>query len=354
MRNLTLIGTTLLFGALLSACGSGGGGTGGTTSTTTGEGGTGTTSTTTGTGGTTTGTGGTGTTSSSTGTGGTGTTTTTGSGGAGPGADHLLISEVCVTPNGAEFIEIENPTSAAVDLSDYYVSDNATYHGIAAGQPFLPPSPPPLATPETDFLARFPPGTMIPAGGLIVIATSRADGSAAPGGATSTPFEQTYSKCPDFVIAPGPLTCGNGIVPTMIVPTNGAIGNNSGLSNSREMVILFRWDGSSAKVQDVDYVTWGMPDDFDVETRIDKTNVTGYAADTARNMQKPAAAHGAGASMQRCGSALEPGEKTTGGNGITGHDETSEPFDLNFRSTTTTTPTPMPLTPTPGVKNACL
>jgi hypothetical protein len=37
--------------------------------------------------------------------------------------DHLLISEFAVLPTDAEFIEIYNPTSVAIDLSDYYVTD---------------------------------------------------------------------------------------------------------------------------------------------------------------------------------------------------------------------------------------
>src|SRR5437870_5090318 len=49
----------------------------------------------------------------------------------GTSGDHVLISEISVTPAAAEFIEIYNPTAAAVDLTNYYLSDNAGYHGIA-------------------------------------------------------------------------------------------------------------------------------------------------------------------------------------------------------------------------------
>ena len=50
------------------------------------------------------------------------------------------------------FVVIENPTAAAVDLSTYYLSDNAGYYGIAAGQAWDPVT----SNPGTDFLAQFP------------------------------------------------------------------------------------------------------------------------------------------------------------------------------------------------------
>lgn len=237
-----------------------------------------------------------------------------------------MISEVGTQPAGGEFIEIYNPTAAAVDLTNYYLSDNATYYAIAAGTPFNPP----LATAGTDFLAQFPAGTMLAPGAAIAIATGAG-------------FETTFNKCPDFILAATALTCTGGTAPAMIAPANGGIGDQAGslLSNSREMVILFAWDGASATVKDVDYVTWGTA--FDAETRVDKSSVSGYQADTPAANQKAAAAPTNGASIERC--TLETGETTTGGNGITGHDETSEPLDTTFV---------IQAAPTPGVKNACL
>ncbi|MCP3999011.1 MAG: lamin tail domain-containing protein, partial [bacterium] len=43
-----------------------------------------------------------------------------------PAADHLVLSEIAVTPSEGEFVEIHNPTSAVIDLTDVYLSD-ATY-----------------------------------------------------------------------------------------------------------------------------------------------------------------------------------------------------------------------------------
>jgi hypothetical protein len=240
-----------------------------------------------------------------------------------------LISELGVAPAGGEFIEIYNPTNAPVDLSQYYLSDNSAYHGIAAGAPWAPVT----NNVGTDFLAQFPAGTMIAPGGALVVAGD-------------AKFEMAFGKCPDFILAAAPLACANGTAKAMIAPTNGGIGDKSGslLSNDREMVILFHWNGTvNTPVEDVDYVTWGTV--FDDNTRVDKTGVAGYKADTARASQKSAVAPPASESIERCGPMLEQGEKLSGGNGITGHDETSEALDANFKPQ---------MTPTPGVKNACL
>ncbi len=201
-----------------------------------------------------------------------GTGGTAGSGGspgdAGTPADHVLISEVGIQPGGAEFVEIYNPTSAAVDLSDYYLADNSAYYKITAG-PWNP-----SGTPGTDFLAQFPSGTSIPAGGVLVVASEPASGNDG--------FETIFGSCPDFTLnsTGAALSCGGGSVPAMTIPTNGSVGSSAGalISNEREMIVLFSWDGSASTVKDVDYVTWGTT--FDANTRIDKTGQAGYQNDT--------------------------------------------------------------------------
>lgn len=238
-----------------------------------------------------------------------------------------MISEIAVAPAAGEFIEIYNPGAAAVDLSNYYLSDNSTYHTIAAGMPWNPIT----NNPGTDFLAQFPAGTMIGPGAALVIATD-------PG------FEMQYNKCPDFILAAAPVACTSGMAKAMVAPTNGDLGTAPGnmISNAREMVVLFQWDGVAPTLKDVDYVTWGAM--FDNGSRVDKTMVTGYLPDTPIANQKPAPAPNAGQSIERCNLA-EPGEATMGGNGISGHDETSESLDVSFV---------VAMTPSPGVKNPCL
>ena len=37
--------------------------------------------------------------------------------------DHVIFTEVVLTPSDGEYVRISNPTSLAVDLSDYYLTD---------------------------------------------------------------------------------------------------------------------------------------------------------------------------------------------------------------------------------------
>ena len=245
----------------------------------------------------------------------------------GVAGDHLLITEIAVQPAGAEFIEIANRGTTAVDLSNYYISDNSSYYTIASGMPWMPIT----SNPGTDFLARFPAGSMIPAGGVVVVATDPM-------------FQMVFHRCPDFILSATALACEGGTARAMVAPANGDLGTMPGqmLTNSREMVVLFRWGGNPVeRLSDADYVTWG--DMFEPGTRVDNTAVARYLADTAPAMQHGSPVPGLNESVERC--AVETGERLSGGNGITGHDETSERLDMSFRVQTA---------PTPGVRNTCL
>ncbi|MBK7580433.1 MAG: lamin tail domain-containing protein [Myxococcales bacterium] len=344
---LGVVGVFAVLGAACGSDGSGGGGGGaggagnfGGTGATGATGGTGTGGATGGTGGGNTGgvagqnTGGAAGGGGASGSGG-GTSDASTDGG-GTVGDHLLISEVGIEPGGAEFIEIWNPTNAEVDLSNYYVADNSAYYKVTSG-PWNP-----QGTPNTDFLARFPAGTKLAAGAVLVVAPENVSGKPT--------FEATFGKCPDFTLnsTAAALSCASKSVPAMLIPTNGSVGSQVGalISNDREMIVLFSWDGSASTVKDVDYVTWGTQ--FDANTRVDKTGVSGYQADTAAASQKPAnqgvaGDGGASLAIERC--KIESGEKTSGGNGISGHDETSEDMGASFKSQSA---------PSPGTKNSCL
>jgi hypothetical protein len=279
---------------------------------------------------TTSGTGGAGDTGggASGGAGGGGGGSGTGGGNEGVPADHLLISEVAVSSGASEFVEIWNPTNAEVDLTDYYLSDNSTYFGIADGQAWLP-----AGTAGLDFLVRFPAGQKLAPGGYLVLATDEG-------------FEAEYMKCADLALTSTPVACGGGSLPTMLAPENGALGGSPGvlLTNDGEMLVLFTWDGTVGHpLKDVDYVIWGT--NAGSSERADKTNLPGYSADTARDDQRPAASPSDDQSIARCAEALEPGETLQGGNGITGHNETSEWLDQSFQ---------IAVTRTPGAQNACL
>ncbi|MBI4700647.1 MAG: lamin tail domain-containing protein [Deltaproteobacteria bacterium] len=284
----------------------------------------------TGGGGATTGTGGQGAGAGQTGTGGQGAqagqTGTGGQGGEPPdpcqaGGDHLLISEIGTAPEDGEFIEIWNRGGSEIDLSAYYLSDNSVYYDIAAGKAWSPITD----NPNSDFLVQFPPGTKIGAGKVLVVQAGKG-------------FETFWKSCPDFVMANADITCGGDSVPAMAIPKNGGLGTDTGkyLTNDREMLVLFCWGGKAATVKDVDYVTWGTT--FEPGTRADKSGVAGYQADTAPDKQKPAPSYkfsnspDAGTpaeSIARAG-ADESAEKSSGGNGLSGHDETSEDLGAAF------------------------
>ena len=144
-----------------------------------------------------------------------------------------------------------------------------------------------------------------------------------------------FRRCPDF-LATGfdgdgddVVRCGGSPIPLMRNPMNGGAGQRPGqmISNSREMVMLFQWTGGL--VEDLDYIIWG--EDNDVATRVDKSAVAGYQADTpiaTQNMRAPMPATNDTA-LLRC-DASEPGETMMGGNGPTGHDETSEDFSMGW------------------------
>ena len=244
----------------------------------------------------------------------------------------LLLTELVVTPTGGEFIEIHNPGTDPVDLSDVYVTDatfaggNTYYYNIvtgsnAGGGGFA------------DFHARFPDGATIAGGAYQTIAL-----------AGSGEYSAVYGANPDYeLFEEGAEPDG---IPDMREALGGSINDQGGLTNAGEVVILYQWDGADDVVTDLDYALWG-----DKDEAVDKTGVatdgpdaggdpTAYAPDTAIADQDVIAtgSHASGSSFQRV-DPTEGTEATSGGNGFGGTDETSE----NLSSTWTTS------APTPGV-----
>jgi len=243
--------------------------------------------------------------------------------------DHLLITEFVVTPTSGEFVEIHNPTDAPVDLSNYYLTDatfagGSTYYynivtGNGGGGGF------------NDFNARFPDGATIAAGEYQTIAL-----------AGDSLFFDIYNVLPTYELFEDSTDFAND-APEMRDATPGSIATpfngsrSSGFSGSGEVAVLYFWDGASDLVMDVDYVVWG-----DKVEAVDKTGVSidgpdadtdesVYANDTAISDQFVVNAdndgdgdpHDSGMSAQRL-LGVEDLETWTNGNGITGHDETSE------------------------------
>ena len=211
---------------------------------------------------------------------------------------HLLLTEISLAPTPGELIEIKNPTSGTIDLTNYYVTDAPTYFRLPAG----------TQTVDTfDFIARFPAGSSIPAGGVITIAVD-----------TAASFQTNYAVAPTFAITGGTM---------IVIPPAGTYN----LTNGGEPVVLFRWDGASDLVTDVDIVIAGTPTAGNA--LLAKTAMaldgpdpdvtpTAYATDAMTIPNK--SAPGSGSSTKRL--MIETGyELQLGtGNGVGGDDETSE------------------------------
>ncbi|MCK4330335.1 T9SS type A sorting domain-containing protein [candidate division WOR-3 bacterium] len=235
------------------------------------------------------------------------------------GNPYLLISEVCVTPTNGEFVEIYNPLSIPIDLNNFYLFDGIylndnDYINIVDGT-------------DTgyyqDFLARFPYGATIMPGEYLTIAMNDS-------------FSTYHAIDPDFELTPNGISDGDSI-PDMLNGGAGGIGNNPGLSNNGESVILFHWDWTTDLVYDSDIIVWGDKDEAVNKTGIWKdgpdsgTDSSQYLPDTPIVDQEvvKSNSHSVGKSFQRV-DLTEGNEILTGGNGIRGHDETSEDLSITW------------------------
>jgi len=252
--------------------------------------------------------------------------TTCGSGGR---ADHLLISEISVTPTAGEYVEIFNPTAAVIDLTNVYVY-NATFNAADGGlgcKYFLQPSGAACGDAFGDFNLRFPPGALIGPSELQTIAVTGAVNYCFTYGCATAAAKPTYEIAPptgdDFTV---PNMGGAWDPNPANFPDAGFQGGYGFLTNASEDLVLYSWDGTSSTVRDIDYVVWGAS----LGVRTDKTGIAGYTADTPVASQLPApGAPAVTQSIQRV--CLNEGAETRGGgNGVTGHNETSENLTNDF------------------------
>lgn len=235
-------------------------------------------------------------------------------------ANHLVISEVAVYPQtqgppSAEFVEIYNPTTQPISLDHYGIADTNTYIRL----PTAPDQK--ISINDTDNVLRFPAGYTLQPGQVAVVT----------GGATV--FNNDF-----FSVNPSPFTGAAGApllfeventdstVPDMISantfptsPLNFSLTNASGTNG--EFVVLFYWDGVSDLVRDVDMVSWGKPASGQNQFA-PKLPASGYIKDNGSHDSMSVGTSAVDV-VQRV-SLAEAGEATTGGNGITGHDETTE------------------------------
>jgi len=231
----------------------------------------------------------------------------------------ILLSEVVLTRDEGEMIEIYNASDQEVDLSTYYLSDNGNYFR-------LPVKPTQTAVDATDFIVKFPTGARIPARGVMTVALN-----------TPANFSSVYAMSPNFSFTDGTM---------QIISMNGM----PNLTNGGEPVILFQWDGQSDLVRDVDMVLIGTPtaaNGLPSKSSVQQdgpdpdTQPSQYAVDTNALMPQ-AATPGNGQSAKRI--LLEDTHETHGGsgNGQSGDDETSEDTRTTWEVSATPTPGQVP------------
>jgi hypothetical protein len=213
--------------------------------------------------------------------------------------NHLIISEIVVIRTEAEFVEIYNPTSQNLPLEQIYLADYKNYYDFSSGPSTL-----------FDFRVRFPAGASIAPGSFATVSLE-----------TASAFQTVYGKYPDY-----DFDAADGNAPAMV----GDFTGSSGLTNSGEVVVLFRWDGVSDLVEDIDYLLYGTP-----SSGVDKTGVSvggsSYVADTPVASQGIATTPDTdGESLHRCDTA-EATETKLFGNGPAGHDETSEDSSVAWK-----------------------
>ena len=206
-------------------------------------------------------------------------------------ADHLIFNRVCINPNEAELIEIYNPTNETINLSNYYLSDqNDYYNWVFDNSSNLS---------SRDFLIKFPDGSQIQSQESFLITTI-----------SDEDFFNYYDEMPNISLIDTPFEISE-------------IGSSPGLDNNQEMLILFYWDGISEIIQDVDYFLWGS-----TLRGFSKTIDEGYTYnDTSIEDQffiRNYSDSDFGDSLYVRNSMTENSEIQFDGNGITGHDETSE------------------------------
>jgi hypothetical protein len=225
---------------------------------------------------------------------------------------HLLISEVgmrglnsATQADSTEFLEIYNPTSTTVDLSQYYLSDVNGYAALPVTGSID------LAVNNTDFAMRFPAGATIAPGAVKVIAV---DGGR---------YKRGVGQDANFMM----FNAGGATSAQMMldVGTNKAAGypNFGSLTNTGEFVWLFRWDGASDLVCDVDFVYWGPGTGANLPTLKNtgicqdgpdaNSTATCYNTDAGPLTKALTVPSNGAGTRQRAGAEVESG--TIGGNG---------------------------------------
>jgi hypothetical protein len=214
-------------------------------------------------------------------------------------ADHLVFSRITIKPDAAELISIKNPTSESISLNNYYISDSPNYYKIQTENDLSP------GNAINDFLVKFPTSTSIDSGDSLLIAIQ-------------SNYISYYGE--DFQVD---FTLRDNLIE--IESGSAGLSQDGRFDDTRECLILFYWDGNeSSIVKDVDYFLWGG-----TSQAVNKSSVSGYSNDTDIESQLYLPSHDTNYTFSRQ-SMIE--NELENGNGITGHDETSEDFNSTWAS----------------------
>lgn len=216
-------------------------------------------------------------------------------------ANHLVLSKVCISPNKAQMIEIYNPTSSDINLNptglaSYYLTDGAQptqskyYYNLPLGDNYWSEN-------NSDFFIQFPENTIISSQEYITISMH-----------DNLIYNDYYGIDPDLSLYD--------------IAGEDSYYNFEAISvlGSDESLMLFYWDGESESlVKDVDYLLWGSN-----TYGIDKTNISDYLPDT--NLEDQVYLETSSDYYVYNRKNIQESDEDVNGNGITGHDETSENF----------------------------
>lgn len=248
-------------------------------------------------------------------------------------ADHLIFSEILVNPSGtetddisSEYVEIFNPTTGPIPLDDYYLSNYNNYFMLPAGSFDYGD--------RSHFMLKFPAGATIAPSSTVIVCQGASTFFSALGFSGSLVNFQNQQGTPTLY----EVKDTDSEVPNMVNLKSGLPRqDNLALDNTGQLLALFHWDGESDLVKDVDLVRWGTP--LAENSLMLKTGIAidGPDADTDASTY----ADDAGPSSPTYTGTVvvlkrevsdESGEVSTGGNGITGHDETTEQLHTSYAS----------------------
>lgn len=248
-------------------------------------------------------------------------------------ADHLVFSEILVNPSGtqtddvsSEYVEIFNPTTAPIALDNYYLSNYNNYFMLPAGSFDYGD--------RSHFMLKFPAGATIAPNSTVIVSQGASTFLSVLG------FSGLLTSFTDLQGSPTLFEVKDTLpeITNMVNFKTGLPRQDSlALNNTGQLMALFYWDGESDLVKDVDLVRWGTPateNSLILKTgvSIDGPDADSVASTYANDAGPTAPVYTGSIVVLKRVIADESNEVSTGGNGITGHDETTENLHTSYAS----------------------